>query len=121
MDLAYPTLGDLAIEDIDASAVLKVLRRVEERGHYETARRLRSTIGGIFRYAIATARAQSDPTLPLKGALITPTVTPRAAITEPKAFGGLLRPIDSYDGQPSILVVRNPIHSGHLIRFDSGH
>ncbi|MDR3534557.1 MAG: integrase arm-type DNA-binding domain-containing protein [Rhodopila sp.] len=104
LDLAYPSLGDLAVEDIDPPAVLKVLRRVEDRGHYETARRLRSTIGSIFRYAIATARAQSDPTLPLKGALISPTVTPRAAITEPKAFGGLLRAIDSFDGQPGILV-----------------
>ena len=104
LDLAYPSLGDLAIDGIDASTVLKVLRRVEERGHYETARRLRSTIGAIFRYAITTARAQSDPTLPLNGALITPTVTPRAAITDPKAFGGLLRAIDLYDGQPGILV-----------------
>jgi integrase len=104
LDLAYPSLGDLAVEDIDPPAVLKVLRRVEDRGHYETARRLRSTIGSIFRYAIATARAQSDPTLPLKGALISPTVTPRAAITEPKAFGGLLRAIDSFDGQSGILV-----------------
>jgi integrase len=104
LDLAYPSLGDLAVEDIDPPAVLKVLRRVEDRGHYETARRLRSTIGSICRYAIVTARAQSDPTLPLKGALISPTVTPRAAITEPKAFGGLLRAIDSFDGQPGILV-----------------
>jgi integrase len=100
LDFAYPTLGALPIKNIDASAVLTVLRQVEARERYESARRLRSTIGTVFRYAIATARAQSDPTLALKGALISPKATPRAAITEPKAFGALLRAIDSFDGQP---------------------
>ncbi|HTH96311.1 MAG TPA: integrase arm-type DNA-binding domain-containing protein [Stellaceae bacterium] len=100
LDFAYPTLGALPIKNIDAAAVLTVLRQVEARERYESARRLRSTIGTVFRYAIATARAQSDPTLALKGALISPKITPRAAITEPKAFGALLRAIDSFDGQP---------------------
>jgi precorrin 3B synthase CobZ len=79
---------------------LTVLRQVEARERYESARRLRSTIGTVFRYAIATARAQSDSTVALKGALISPKATPRAAITDPKAFGALLRAIDSFDGQP---------------------
>ncbi|TIU87441.1 MAG: integrase, partial [Mesorhizobium sp.] len=77
------------------------LRTVEVRGRYESARRLRSTIGSVFRYAIATARADTDPTSALRGALIRPTVTPRAAITDPKALGGLLRAIESFDGQPA--------------------
>jgi len=100
LDFAYPVLGDLSVKEIDPPAVLKVLRQVEARGRYETARRLRSTIGTVFRYAIATARAQNDPTIALRDALIRPKVTPRAAITEPKAFGALLRAIDSFDGQP---------------------
>ncbi|EGY00296.1 symbiosis island integrase [Nitrospirillum viridazoti Y2] len=99
LESTFPSLGALSLKDIDAPAVLKVLRLVEDRGHYETARRLRSTIGCIFRYAMVTARAGSDPTLALAGALIRPTVTPRAAITEPKAFGTLLRTIDSFEGQ----------------------
>lgn len=67
----------------------------------ETARRLRSTIGSVFRYAMATARAESDPTIALKGALIVPRVASHAAITDPDALGGLLRAIEAYDGQPS--------------------
>jgi integrase len=55
----------------------------------------------VFRYALATARAQADPTIALRDALIRPKVTPRAAVTEPKAFGALLRAIDSFEGQPS--------------------
>ena len=58
----------------------------------------RTAIGDVFRYAIATARAENDPTTALRGALVTPTVTPRAAIVAPKAFGGLLRAIEDYQG-----------------------
>lgn len=72
-----------------------------QRGRLETARRLRSTIGGVFRYAIATARAETDPTTALRGALTTPTVTPRAAVTDGVALGALLRAIETYDGQPT--------------------
>ena len=99
LDFARPLLGERPINEISAPEVLSVLRTVEKRGRLESARRLRSTIGSVFRYAIATARAQNDPTVALHGALITPTVTPRAAITNPKEFGALLRAIDGFDGQ----------------------
>ncbi|WP_192384017.1 tyrosine-type recombinase/integrase [Mesorhizobium silamurunense] len=101
LDFAYPTIGEKCIREIDPAIVLDALRRVEVRGRYESARRLRSTIGSVFRYAIATARTEADPTFSLRGALISPTVTPRAAITDPKALGGLLRAIDAFDGQPT--------------------
>lgn len=101
LDFAYPLIGDKCIREIDPASILTALRRVEVRGRYESARRLRSTIGSVFRYAIATARAETDPTFALRGALISPTVTPRAAITDPKAFGGLLRAINTFDGQPT--------------------
>ena len=99
LDFARPALGHLSVSAVRPIEVLAVLRTVEKRGRYDTARRLRSTIGAVFRYAVATARAEVDPTGPLLGALTAPTVTPRAAITDPKAFGGLLRAIDGYDGQ----------------------
>jgi len=54
----------------------------------------------VFRYAVATARAESDPTFALKGALARPNVKPRPAITDKKAFGALLRAIDGFRGQP---------------------
>jgi len=79
---------------------LVVLKEVEARGIHETARKLRTAIGDVFRYAIATARAENDPTTALRGALVTPTVTPRAAIVTPNAFGGLLRAIEDYQGAP---------------------
>jgi integrase len=100
LSLALPAIGARPIAEITAPEILGVLRSVESRGRHETARRLRATIGEVFRYAVATGRADTDPTGALKGALTAPTVRHRAAIIEPKAFGGLLRAIDTYEGAP---------------------
>jgi integrase len=99
LSLAIPDLGSSSVKTIRPIEILDVLRKVERRGRYDTARRLRSTAGAVFRYAIATARAETDPTAPLQGALTAPTVKPRAAVTDPKAFGALLRAIDGFSGQ----------------------
>ena len=88
LDFAYPAFGDRPIAEITALEVLSVLRRVEARGHYETARRLRSTCGMVFRYAIATGRAERDPSADLRGVLTSPKVNHRAAIVDPVGIGG---------------------------------
>lgn len=104
LSLAAPELGELPIEQINAPAILATLRKVETRGRIETAHRLRSVIGEVFRYAIATGRAQADPTGALRGALMAPKTTHRPAITDEKGFGGLLRTIDGYNGSPEIRI-----------------
>jgi hypothetical protein len=100
--MAPPALGPRPIGEITAPEILKVLRVVEARERRESARRLRSTIGAIFRYAVATGREIGDPTVALQGALTAPTVTPRAAIIDPLALGGLLRAIDGHNGTPEV-------------------
>jgi integrase len=99
---ALPVIGGRLVNEITAPELLAVLRTIEARGHYETARRLRSTCGMVFRYAIATSRAQRDPATDLRGALITPKVTHRAAVVDPAGIGGLLRAIEAFDGTPTI-------------------
>jgi integrase len=99
LDFALPVLGPISVSAIRPIEVLAVLRTVEKRGRYDTALRLRSTIGAVCRYAIATARAEADPTVSLHGALTAPTVKSRAAITDPKAVGALMRAIDGFSGQ----------------------
>jgi integrase len=96
---ARPALGTKPVRDITPTDVLAVLRKVESRGKYDTADTLRSVIGAVCRYAVATARAENDPTIALRGALATPKATPRPAITDAKAFGALLRAIDGFSGQ----------------------
>ncbi len=100
LGFARPAIGARPIGEITAPEILSVLRTVELRGRHETAQRLRATIGEVLRYAVATGRADADPTSALKGALTAPTVQHRAAIIEPKAFGGLLRAIKTYEGAP---------------------
>jgi integrase len=101
LDFAYPTFGDRPVSEITASDLLALLREIEGRGLYETARRLRSTCGMVFRYAIATGRAERDPSMDLRGALTAPRVNHRATIIDPKSIGALLRAIDGFDGQPT--------------------
>jgi integrase len=101
LEFAFSDIGDRPVSKVSAHELLNVLRKIEARGNYETARRLRSTCGMVFRYAIATGRAECDPSVDLRGALIAPKVKHRATITEPKAIGALLRAIDGFDGQPT--------------------
>lgn len=98
--LARPSLGTRPISEITAPEILAVLKTVEARGKLETAKRLRATIGQVFRYAVANGVADADPTLSLRGAIASPVVHQRAAIIEPKGFGGVLRAISSYEGAP---------------------
>lgn len=100
IDLARADLGERPIAEISAAEILVPLRKVEAKGNYESAIRLRSTIGQVFRYAISTSRATNDPTFGLRGALTTPQITHRPAVTATAAFGELLRAMWGYDGQP---------------------
>jgi len=93
-----PWIGSLPIADIEAPDVLSVIQRVEKRGTIETAHRLKMICSQVFRYAVATGRAKSDPTRDLQGALAPVVTTHRAAITEPKAVGQLMRAIQSFEG-----------------------
>lgn len=100
LDMARAHFGERPIAEITAIEILVPLRKVEAAGNYETARRLRATIGQVFRYAIATARADNDPTFGLRGALTSPKVTHRAALTDRNDFAGVLRAIWTYEGSP---------------------
>ena len=94
----FPWIGKRPIAEIKAPELLAVLRRIESRGILDTTQRVRIICGQVFRYAVVTGRAERDPTTDLKGALPQPQKTNRAAITEPKKVGKLLRAIDGYQG-----------------------
>lgn len=98
LDFAYPKLAERKISEIKTPELLAVLREVEGRGRHETARRLRSVCGRVFRYAIATGRAEHDLAAGLRDALTTPKVKHLAAITNTQEVGPLLRAIDDFNG-----------------------
>ncbi len=94
----FPWIGGRPIAEITAPELLAVLRRIEARGAVETAHRAHQNCGQVFRYAIATGRAERDPSPDLKGALPPVKQTHHAAITDPKKIGELLRAMDDYQG-----------------------
>ncbi|MBN8728737.1 MAG: tyrosine-type recombinase/integrase [Xanthomonadales bacterium] len=98
--LAAPLHGQ-PMAEITAPDILAVLRKIEAGGTHETAHRVKARIGQIFRYAVATGRAERDPTGDLRGALAPVISTPRAAVTDPAAVADLLRALDSYSGEPT--------------------
>jgi integrase len=100
---ASPLLGKLPITEIKAPHILAVLRPIELKGQTHTANRLRGKIGEVFRFAIATARVEYDPTPALKGALAAHKTKHRAAIIDPIAFGRMLRAIEGYQGTPETI------------------
>ena len=94
----FPWLGKLPITDIRAPKLLEAVRRVESRGAVETAHRVLNICGQVFRYAIATGRAERDVAINLKGALQPVKPKHLAAVVDPKRVGELLREIDAYEG-----------------------
>ena len=98
----FPYFGKRPIHEITAPELLQTLRRIEGRGAVETAHRANQYAGQIFRYAVATGRAERDPSADLRGALKVPTETHFAAITTPKEAGALLSAIYSYQGTPIV-------------------
>ena len=93
-------IRDLPITEVTAPLLLDALRKLERRGVIETAHRARAHAGQVFRYAIATGRAERTPAADLTGALEQPKTTHLAALTEPAKIGELLRAIDAYQGSP---------------------
>lgn len=124
----FPWLGGKPIAHIGAPDVLATVRRVESRGAVDTAHRVLQNCGQVFRYAVATGRAERDPTGDLRGAL-PPTRTKHfAAITEPAEVGALLRAIDAFRGtfvvraalqlQPLVFVRPGELRAAEWSEFD---
>jgi integrase len=98
-DLINPYIGSRPISAITAPEILALVKKLEARGKRETAHRTRQRCSQVFRYAMATGRAQHDPTMALRGALAPIEAKNHASITNPRQIGALLNAIDGYDGQ----------------------
>lgn len=96
----FPWIGPDPIASIRAPKLLETLRRIEARGAIETAHRALQACGQVFRYAVATGRAERNPAADIQGALQPVIVKHMPAITDPKRVGELLRSIHGYEGLP---------------------
>ena len=87
----FPWIGTLPIADVTPYILLTALRRIESRGALETAHRAHQNCSQIFRYAIATGRAERDPAVDLRGALPPSREKHHQDISDPTAIGELMR------------------------------
>jgi integrase len=87
----FPWLGARPVADITARELLAALNKAVERGRLDTAARVRSDAGRVFRYAAVTGRAERDPTADLAGALPSARPKRRATLVEPKQVGELVQ------------------------------
>ena len=108
----FPWIGGTPIADITPPQLLGVIHRIEERGALETAHRALGNCGKVFRYAVATGRAERDPSGDLRGALPPVRSGHFAAVTEPKQVAKMLRALDGYEGT---LIVRCALRLAPLV------
>jgi len=102
LDMAIVDFGNMPITHLTTAIILSTIRKVEKAAKYETASRLRSTIGQVCRHAIHTGRAETDPTYALRGALIAPRVKHMAAATDKDTYSEIVRKVWAYEaGGPS--------------------
>jgi len=94
---AFPILGSYRIDEIKPRQILEMIRLIEQRGVYATASKVFQWSGAIFRYAIATDRAEQDPTQACRGALKKRPVKHMARILE-NELPELLKQMDAYEG-----------------------
>lgn len=108
----FPWIGGKPVADLNAPEVLTTVRRIEARGRLETAHRALQSCGQVFRYAVATGRAERDPTGDLRGALPPTREKHMAALTDPAAVGALLRAVDAFRGT---LIVQSALKLSALV------
>lgn len=94
----FPWIGNRPISEIAPMELLRLMRQIESRGANETAHRVLQVCGQVFKYAVVTGRAETDPTALIKGALAPVETKHHASITEPQEVKKLLRAIEDYRG-----------------------
>lgn len=107
----FPFIGGIALPEINAPAILSILRRIESRGTIETAHKVKSYISQTMRYGIANGLIFHDPARDLTGAIAPKRNQQRAAIIDPRGVGRLMRAIYAYEGSG---VVRCALKIGAL-------
>lgn len=99
----FPSLGSRPISKITPPELLESLRPIAEKGHRETALRVKTLCGQIYRYAVSSGRAERDITADLRDALPPARAKHHPAVIKPREVAELLRAIDGYEGHPSTM------------------
>lgn len=98
----YPSFGHLPISEVSPRDVLTMLRKIEERGAIDSARRVRAYCSEVFQFAGVQGLVGHNPTDGLLKAMVEKQGSHYASITDPLKAGALLRSIDGYVGHPVV-------------------
>ena len=100
---AYPKIGRLPIRSVTAHNVLDIMTTMEDRGAVTFALQLRQWLSAIFRYAVVTLRAESDPAAPVKGAVTRGKINHAKPMDE-ATIGDLKARLDEYGGNRTTVI-----------------
>lgn len=99
----FPHIGKLPLRTVTAAHLLEIIRRVEGRGAETVALLIRQWCSAIFRYAVATLRADSDPAAALKGAIHRPKTEHNTPLTRPQVTQ-FLTTLESFGGYRTTVI-----------------
>lgn len=99
----FPKIGKLPIRSVTAAHLLEVVKLIEGRGAETVAVLVRQWASAIFRYAVATLRADSDPAAALKGAIHRPKVEHHKPMTRDQ-IGDFVKALDGYAGYRTTVI-----------------
>lgn len=94
----FPHIGFRSITQITAPELLATIQKIEKRGAIDIAHRALQTSSQIFRYAIATGKAERDIASDLRGALVTRKQTNYSRLKESE-MPEFLEKLENYDGE----------------------
>jgi len=98
----YPALGKLPIRSVTPQDVLMLIQAVDARGANSYALLIRQWVSAVYRFAVATLRAESDPAAPLQGA-IERNRTRHAKALSNDEMKRLLQSLRTYGGDPATM------------------
>lgn len=99
----FPHVGRLPIRNVTAAHLLEIIRRIEKRGAETVALLVRQWSSAIFRYAVATLRADHDPAAALKGAIHRPKVEHSKPLSR-QQISELIQALDGYGGYRTTVI-----------------
>jgi integrase len=95
---AFPWIGNRPIAELGIADIRPLLKRCVDSDHHEQAHRVMAAISNVFKFAIATERAERNPAADLGAALPARRKRHFPTLTDPVEIGALLRAIDGYQG-----------------------
>lgn len=99
----FPYVGNLPIRNVTAAHLLEIVKRIEGRGAETVALLVRQWASAIFRYAVATLRADTDPAAALKGAIHRPKVEHHKPLSRDQVRD-FVKELDSYGGYRTTVI-----------------